>query len=101
MVSYNTLAVTAQAVYAVSRTAPARLVVVDNATTDGYAELFTALADAGLCEVIANREQRYTARRCPRRWTTCPRPSPATGGSGPCWPGRRRRGRRPRRDGSP
>jgi hypothetical protein len=56
MVSYNTLAVTAQAVYAVSRTAPARLVVVDNASTDGYAELFTALADADLCEVIANHE---------------------------------------------
>jgi hypothetical protein len=62
MVSYNTVAVTAQAVYAVLhtiRTPELRLVVVDNASTDGSAELLTALADAGLCEVIANREQRY------------------------------------------
>jgi hypothetical protein len=66
MVSYNTLAVTAQAVYAVSRTAPARHVVVNNASTDGYAELFTALADAGLCEVIANREQRYHGPALPQ-----------------------------------
>ena len=62
MVSYNTASVTAQAVYALLRTVrtPAlRLVVVDNASTDGSAELLTALAEAGLCEVIANREQRY------------------------------------------
>jgi hypothetical protein len=62
MVSYNTASVTAQAIYALLRTirTPAvRLVVVDNASTDGSAELLTALAEAGLCEVIANREQRY------------------------------------------
>ena len=62
MVSYNTVAVTAQAVYGLLRTirTPAmRLVVVDNASTDGSAELLGALAEAGLCEVIANREQRY------------------------------------------
>lgn len=62
MVSYNTIAVTAQAIYALLRTVrtPAmRLVVVDNASTDGSAELLTALAKAGLCEVIVNGEQRY------------------------------------------
>jgi hypothetical protein len=62
MVSYNTVAVTAQAIYALLRTirSPAvRLVVVDNASTDGSAELLAALAEAGLCEVIANSEQRY------------------------------------------
>jgi hypothetical protein len=62
MVSYNTIAVTAQAIYALLRTVRTpemRLVVVDNASTDGSAELLTALAEAGLCEVIANSEQRY------------------------------------------
>jgi hypothetical protein len=62
MVSYNTVAVTAQAIYALLRTVrtPAvRLVVVDNASTDGSAELLAALAEAGLCELIANSEQRY------------------------------------------
>ena len=41
------------------RTTRVRLVVVDNASTDGSAELLTALAEAGLCELILNREQRY------------------------------------------
>jgi len=50
MVSYNTLAVTAQAVYAVSRTAPARLVVVDNASTDGYATAVPLAASAPACQ---------------------------------------------------
>jgi hypothetical protein len=62
MVSYNTMVVTAQAIYALFRairTPALRLVVVDNASTDGSAELLAALAEAGLCEVIANSEQRY------------------------------------------
>jgi hypothetical protein len=62
MVSYNTIAVTAQAIYGLLRnirTPPVRLVVVDNASTDGSAELLTELAAAGLCEVITNDEQRY------------------------------------------
>jgi hypothetical protein len=62
MVSHNTLAVTAQALYALLhtvRTPPLRPVVVDNASDDGSAQLLTALADAGLCEVLVNREQRY------------------------------------------
>jgi hypothetical protein len=62
MVSYNTIGVTAQAVYGLLRhirTPPVRLVVVDNASTDGSAELLRALAGAGLCELIANSEQRY------------------------------------------
>src|SRR5690242_19576899 len=62
MVSYNTFTVTAQAIYALLRTVRTtrvRLVVVDNASTDGSAELLTALAEAGLCELILNREQRY------------------------------------------
>jgi len=36
-----------------------RLVVVDNASTDGSAQMLAALAAAGLCEVILNSEQRY------------------------------------------
>jgi GT2 family glycosyltransferase len=62
MVSYNTIAVTAQAIYALLRTIRTpdmRLVVVDNGSTDGSGELLTALAAAGLCEVIANSDQRY------------------------------------------
>jgi hypothetical protein len=62
MVSYHTQAVTAQAIYALLptiRRPEMRLVVVDNASTDGSAELLTALAAAGLCEVISNLEQRY------------------------------------------
>ena len=62
MVSYNTIAVTGQAIYGLLRnirTPPLRLVVVDNASTDGSAELLTELARAGLCEVIVNGEQRY------------------------------------------
>ena len=62
MVSYNTVAVTGQAIYGLLRnvrTPPVRLVVVDNASTDGSAELLTELARAGLCEVIVNSTQRY------------------------------------------
>lgn len=36
-----------------------RLVVVDNASTDGSAAMLAGLADAGLCEVILNPENRY------------------------------------------
>src|SRR5690349_15157914 len=62
MVSSNTIAVTAQAVYALLRTIrtpQVRLVVVDNASTDGSAQLLAALAKAGVCELIANSDQRY------------------------------------------
>jgi hypothetical protein len=62
MVSSNTIAVTAQAVYALLRTIrtpQVRLVMVDNASTDGSAQLLAALAEAGVCELIANSDQRY------------------------------------------
>jgi Glycosyl transferase family 2 len=39
--------------------AVARLVVVDNASTDGSRERLAALADAGLLTLIANRRQRH------------------------------------------
>lgn len=62
VVSYNTMNLTAQVIYSLFRhvrTLRFRLVVVDNASTDGSAAMLQALADAGLCEVILNREQRY------------------------------------------
>jgi glycosyltransferase involved in cell wall biosynthesis len=62
MVSFNTRMITAQAIYSLVTTVAwpgFRLVVVDNASTDGSAPLLRALADAGLCEVILNDVQRY------------------------------------------
>jgi glycosyltransferase involved in cell wall biosynthesis len=62
MVSFNTLSVISQAIYALFRHVRApefRLVVVDNASTDGSAEMLGELASAGLCDVILNAEQRY------------------------------------------
>ena len=62
MVSFNTRSITAQAIYSLFRSIrdPAfRLVVVDNASTDGSVEMLEALAAAGLCDVILNTEQRY------------------------------------------
>jgi glycosyltransferase involved in cell wall biosynthesis len=62
MVSFNSLSVTTQAIYAsfrYVRRPEFRLVVVDNASTDGSAEMLEALAPAGLCEVLLNAEQRY------------------------------------------
>lgn len=62
MVSFNTMRITAHAIYALFRhlkQPPFHLVVVDNASTDGSAQMLTALADAGLCEVILNTRQRY------------------------------------------
>jgi hypothetical protein len=62
VVGYNTLDLTALTIYSLFRhvrTLRLRLVVVDNASTDGSAQMLEALADAGLCEVILNQEQRY------------------------------------------
>ena len=62
VVSFNTVYLTAQMIYSLFRHIHAprfRLVVVDNASTDGSAQMLRALADAGLCEVILNGEQRY------------------------------------------
>jgi glycosyltransferase involved in cell wall biosynthesis len=62
LVSWNTRAITAQAIYALCRTIvapPIRIVVVDNASTDGSVPMLRALAAAGVCEVILNAEQRY------------------------------------------
>lgn len=62
MVSFNTMSVTSQAIYALFRHVrrPSfRLVVVDNGSTDGSAEMLTTLASAGLCELVLNAEQRY------------------------------------------
>jgi Glycosyl transferase family 2 len=62
VVSHNTMDLTAQTVYSLFRhvrTPRFHLVVVDNASTDGSAQMLQALAHAGLCEVILNSEQRY------------------------------------------
>jgi hypothetical protein len=65
-------------------------VVVDNASTDGYAELFTALADSGLCEVIANREQRYHGPALTQAMDHMSATQSGDRRVGPCWSGRRR-----------
>lgn len=62
MVSFNTVVLTAQVIYSLYRNVrrPAfHLVVVDNASGDGSAQMLQAAADAGLCEVMLNAEQRY------------------------------------------
>jgi pimeloyl-ACP methyl ester carboxylesterase len=62
MVNFNTRSITAQAIYSLFRNVPEpafRLVVVDNASTDGSTAMLEAVAAAGLCEVILNAEQRY------------------------------------------
>lgn len=62
VVSFNTMDLTAQTIYSLFRHVRAprfHLVVVDNASTDGSVQMLQALADAGLCEVILNSEQRY------------------------------------------
>jgi GT2 family glycosyltransferase len=62
VVSYNTRRLTAQLIYSLYRTLrpPAfHLVVVDNGSTDGSAELLSAVAEAGLCDIIRNQENRY------------------------------------------
>ena len=58
VVSYNTRRLTAQLIYSLYRTLrpPAfHLVVVDN----GSAELLSAVAEAGLCDLVRNPENRY------------------------------------------
>ena len=62
VVSYNTRRLTAQLIYSLYRTLRPpefHLVVVDNGSTDGSAELLSAVADAGLCDLIRNLENRY------------------------------------------
>jgi hypothetical protein len=62
MVSFNTAMITAQAIYSLVSTIRLprfRLVVVDNASTDGSVSLLRALAEADVCEVILNDEQHY------------------------------------------
>lgn len=62
IVSFNTMALTAQTIYSLYSKVhqPAfHLVVVDNASTDGSVEMLRAVSSAGLCDVILNSEQRY------------------------------------------
>ncbi len=62
MVSFNTMDLTAQMIYSLFRHVRIprfRLVVVDDASTDGSAPMLQALADANLCEVIFDNDQRY------------------------------------------
>ena len=62
VVSYNTRRLTAQLIYSLYRTLrpPAfHLVVVDNGSADGSAELLSAVAEAGLCDLSRNPENRY------------------------------------------
>ena len=62
VVSYNTRRLTAQLIYSLYRTLrpPAfHLVVVDNGSADGSAELLSGVAEAGLCDFIRNPENRY------------------------------------------
>ena len=62
VVSYNTRRLTAQLIYSLYRTLRPpefHLVVVDNGSTDGSAQLLSAVAEAGLCDLIRNQENRY------------------------------------------
>jgi glycosyltransferase involved in cell wall biosynthesis len=62
VVNYNTRRLIAQLIYSLYRTLRPptfRLVVVDNGSTDGSAELLSAIAAAGLCDLIVNRTNRY------------------------------------------
>ena len=62
VVSYNTRRLTAQLIYSLYRTLRPpefHLVVVDNGSTDGSAEMLSAVAEAGLCDLIRNPENRY------------------------------------------
>ena len=61
-VSYNTRRLTAQLIYSLYRNLRPpefHLVVVDNGSSDGSAELLSAVADAGICDLIRNPENRY------------------------------------------
>lgn len=62
VVNYNTRRLVAQLIYSLYRTLRPprfRLVVVDNGSTDGSAELLSAVAAAGLCHLIDNPDNRY------------------------------------------
>ena len=62
-VNWNTRALLARVLFGLTQVLEpglvAEIVVVDNASDDGSAELARALADAGVIRLIANREQRY------------------------------------------
>ncbi|HLZ08347.1 MAG TPA: glycosyltransferase [Chloroflexota bacterium] len=62
VVNYNTRNLIAQLVYSLYRQIRRprfQLVVVDNASSDGSAELLEELSAAGLCVALLNSEQRY------------------------------------------
>lgn len=62
IISYNTMELLSQVIYSLFCRldgSPIHVLVVDNASTDGSRELLLELANAGLCEVILNDEQRY------------------------------------------
>src|SRR5207248_1684298 len=63
LVSYNTLELVARALLSLYRVlelnALSKIVVVDNASTDGSREFLEALAADGLITLIANDRQRY------------------------------------------
>ena len=62
VVNYNTRRLVAQLIYSLYRTLRPLafgLVVVDNGSTDESAELLSAVAAAGLCDLIANPTNRY------------------------------------------
>ena len=61
-VSYNTKLHLARLLFSLHHSiAPdlERIVIVDNGSTDGTGDLLEAVADAGLCEVIRNEQNRY------------------------------------------
>ena len=105
VVSYNTRRLTAQLICSLYRTLrpPAfHLVVVDNGSTDGWAELLSAVAEAGLWTSSATRRtvttDRVSTRGC-RAWPSCtaaaPSRSPPSGCSTPtAWSSGRTRCRR-------
>jgi glycosyltransferase involved in cell wall biosynthesis len=87
-VSYNTAWLTSLLIWSLYQVlrpgALDRVVVVDNGSTDGSARLLSGLAEAGLCELVANRENRHHGPGLNQGLSHLAEQSSVTG-RGPAW----------------